>query len=35
MIEEFREVKDEEEIVIIEKVCNIVDMVYDYILKMI
>ena len=30
-----REVKDEEEIAIIEKACNIADMAYDHILKMI
>lgn len=35
MIEELREVKDEEEISIIEKVCSIADMAYDHILKMI
>ncbi|WP_275400964.1 M24 family metallopeptidase [Enterococcus faecium] len=35
MIEELREVKDEEEIAIIEKACNIADMAYDHILKMI
>lgn len=35
MIEELREVKDEEEIAIIEKACSIADMAYDHILKMI
>lgn len=35
MIEELREVKDEEEIAIIEKACHIADMAYDHILKMI
>ena len=35
MIEELREVKDEEEITIIEKACSIADMAYDHILKMI
>ncbi|MGX7174358.1 M24 family metallopeptidase [Enterococcus ratti] len=35
MIEELREVKDEKEIAIIEKACNIADMAYEYILKMI
>lgn len=35
MIEALREVKDEEEIAIIEKACSIADMAYDHILKMI
>ncbi|MBE6171672.1 M24 family metallopeptidase [Enterococcus mundtii] len=35
MIEELREVKDEDELVIIEKACSIADMAYDHILKMI
>ncbi|MBF8807667.1 MAG: aminopeptidase P family protein [Enterococcus lacertideformus] len=35
IIEELREVKDEEEIAIIEKACSIADMAYDHILKMI
>lgn len=35
MIEEFREIKDEEEIAIIEKACSIADLAYDHILKMI
>ncbi|MBO0483111.1 M24 family metallopeptidase [Candidatus Enterococcus courvalinii] len=35
MIEELREVKDEEEISIIEKACSIADMAYEHILKMI
>ncbi|MGC3625433.1 aminopeptidase P family protein, partial [Enterococcus faecium] len=35
MIEELREVKEEEEIAIIEKACHIADMAYVHILKMI
>ena len=35
MIEELREIKDEEEIAIIEKACSIADLAYDHILKMI
>lgn len=35
MIEEIREIKDEEEIAIIEKACSIADLAYDHILKMI
>lgn len=35
MIEELREIKDEEEIAIIEKACSISDLAYDHILKMI
>lgn len=35
MIEELREIKDEEEIAIIEKACSIADLSYDHILKMI
>lgn len=35
MIEELREVKDEEEIALIEKACHIADSAYDHILKMI
>ncbi|MEA4829818.1 MAG: aminopeptidase P family N-terminal domain-containing protein, partial [Enterococcus thailandicus] len=35
MIEELREVIDEDEIAIIEKACSIADMAYDHILKMI
>ncbi|EMF0092461.1 aminopeptidase P family protein [Enterococcus hirae] len=35
MIEELREIKDEEAIAIIEKACSIADLAYDHILKMI
>lgn len=35
MIEELREIKDEEEIAIIKKACSIADLAYDHILKMI
>lgn len=35
MIEELREIKDEEELAIIEKACSIADLAYDHILKMI